>query len=633
MASTDLLFELPPLDGSPVNLLFGETADPPEDPDAHVSGHIALPLSLVVGGQVHPAVRAAGTISITVVLQVGGEVEYDTNTNRPLVNKTATSYQDGAASPQQVGTGFQDGEDYFGGFANRYQDATALPTDLSEQYQDANHVWQRIVGRYQEADGLQASTAGHYQDAMRVWRGIVGRYQNADRLHNGAKQRYQDTDRGVRKSTAGRFQDARRHSMPYWSGNRLGAPRWARAGRTRYQDAMSPPPGIWIKPGPPEPGDACYSPNPHLLFEHPWIAGDTNLLFICDKHDPGPEPEPGVVVPVKKVYLVVNSAILIRVSDGKVIPTSAMSMSLDVDSWTWSFSASTPVSAYADVAWQAGEPVEVQATVNGTDFRFLVENIGRDRTFVKDALRISGRGRSALLDTPYSPVLTLFEENGLTSQQLAEWVLTDNGISLGWDVDWNITPWFVPGGVFSHQGSYMGGVTRIAESAGAYIQPHNTADTIHVLARYPSAPWEWASVSPDFELPSAVVQTEGTEWVRKPYYNRVYVRGESVGVNGRVTRNGSAGDMLAQEVVDPLITHVDAARQRGIAILSDVGRITNINLRLPVLSETGVIKPGKFVRYKDNGVNRIGITRSVQVDVRLPAIWQTIGIEHHEEPV
>ena len=85
--------------------------------------------------------------------------------------------------------------------------------------------------------------------------------------------------------------------------------------------------------------------------------------------------------------------------------------------------------------------------------------------------------------------------------------------------------------------------------------------------------------------------------------------------------------------MDPLITQAVAARQRGLAVLSDTGRIATVGLRLPVLAETGVIAPGSFVKYVDDGIERIGLTRSVQVEVGLPSIWQTLGVETHVEPV
>ena len=48
------------------------------------------------------------------------------------------------------------------------------------------------------------------------------------------------------------------------------------------------------------------------------------------------------------------------------------------------------------------------------------------------------------------------------------------------------------------------------------------------------------------------VARESLRWLEKPAYNRVFVSGQDVGVLGQVTRAGTAGDVLAPMVVDPL---------------------------------------------------------------------------------
>ena len=98
---------------------------------------------------------------------------------------------------------------------------------------------------------------------------------------------------------------------------------------------------------------------------------------------------------------------------------------------------------------------------------------------------------------------------------------------------------------------------------------------------------------------------------------------------GQVTRAGSAGDLLAPMVTDPLITTAAAARQRGISILSDTGRQQEIGLRLPVLPTTGIIRPGAFVQYEDAGQIRLGLVRSTSVEVGLPEVFQSLGVECH----
>ena len=106
--------------------------------------------------------------------------------------------------------------------------------------------------------------------------------------------------------------------------------------------------------------------------------------------------------------------------------------------------------------------------------------------------------------------------------------------------------------------------------------------------------------------------------------------GQERGVLGQITRTGTAGDLVAPMVTDPLITTADAARQRGLSVLGDTGRQAIVSLSLPVLPETGVIAPGKFVRYTDNGVTRIGLSRSVSVEASGPgALRQSIVLETH----
>ena len=371
---------------------------------------------------------------------------------------------------------------------------------------------------------------------------------------------------------------------------------------------------------------------------HPWTKFSRSVdpgWMVVIPLDPDDPDVPGalVVVPVQRVYIVINSASLVRVDGGIQIPMLAMSMSLDVDSWTWTASASLPGRALDAVAPDSsGTPVEVEATINGVPYRFLVETINRDRTFNQSALKIGMRGKTALLDAPYAMTQSFGNTGPRTMAQLAEDVLTVNGVAMGWAVNWTPEAWTVPTGAFSHQGTYIGALNALAGASGAYVQPHRTLQELSVLSRYPTAPWDWPGASPDFELPSAVTVQEGIEWVNRPNYNRVFVSGVSQGVLGQVTRLPTAGDIVAPMVTDALITDAVAVRLRGLPVLADTGRIAKVSLKLPVLPATGIIEPGKMVRYVDGAVTRIGICRSVAVSLGANAVdlRQTITVETHE---
>ena len=634
MASTDLLFsQLPNPPGGPVEIVFGDddTGPPPGAVELLASGTITGLRGHIVA-RVVVKLRAAGAIT-----GLRGRIGalYDVNVERPVASTARTGWQE--AQPLRVSTQV------------RYEQARPVHAPVQVAWQNGRSLGSVHQSRWQQAQPLQALVRQQMQQAQPVGSApTLQRFEDAARLRTVVLQRMQQALPVAAPPTAQRFEDATRlrHLVrsSFEQGQRLQAGVRDGFGRAmplsrviavRYEEARKPSPGI-SRPVQPPAVDPCYVPSlpTHLVFDE--LADSSqpvNLVFVCERHGPGPQPVETIVVPVRRVYVVINEARLRRVDGDIQIPTFTMSMSLDADSWTWSFSASVPGYALADVEPEDGAPVAVQATINGTAYRFIVESISRERTFGRSDLRIGGRGRAAVLDAPYAPIMSFSNEFNRTAQQIMNDILVDNGVPLGWDVEWNPDDWNVPAGVFNHQGSYISALNQVAGSISAYLQPHNTDEVLRVLSRYPVAPWDWAGVTPDFELPAAVMSRESIEWRDKARYNRVYVMGQQAGVNGRVTRAGTAGDYLAPSVVDPLITQAVAARQRGLAVLSDTGRIATVGLRLPVLAETGIIKPGNFVRYTDGGTERIGITRSVQVEVGLPAIWQTLGVETHVEPV
>lgn len=367
---------------------------------------------------------------------------------------------------------------------------------------------------------------------------------------------------------------------------------------------------------PPDP-DPCYESSPDLVFSG-LAAVDGNLVFRCDYATPD-GPTATVVVPIRSAYIVINSISLTLLVGGAQLPVRQLSMAIDADSWTWRWSAVLSGSALGMI--DTGGPVEVVATINGTAYRLVIEQISRSRAFARDEVNVSGRGRNSILD-----VLSV-DHGNVAARTAAQ--LMDDAILPGWTVDFGMDDWLVPAGAWSHQGTPMSAIRTIAAAAGGYIQPHRTNTVVRVLPKYAVAPWDWGTVVPDFELPASVTRREGIEWVSRPDYNRVFVSGVRDGILGQVTRTGSAGDILAQMVTDPLITAVEAARQRGLSILGDTGRQALLSLSLPVLPETGVIEPGKFVRYVDGATTRIGIVRSTTLQGAMPSLSQTIGVETH----
>lgn len=644
MVDTALLFERPPTQNT--NLVFGENVVAARVditilgalPGLTANIRLFPPVEIGISGTLpvlSAAIAVRPALPVVVVgtlpqLSLLAQMSYHTNTQRPTVSRVndtaqiAVPAEFGNTQQQQhalqTGTatqvGFSEADIHVAGNTSGFAAGSAVPNNISSNFSDA--VQTRDNG-----------TTGKMQDGDRQWLKFFSQFQEADRIAAARLGgRFQD---GIRTRTDRQvhlFQEAARLLEQGYTGHAGAAASTPIFRGGVFQDARVPPIGVTLIP---------------VVPVTPPISWDTSLLFACPPlsypalifgalqcYIDIPVPEGLVVVPVQRVYIVINNASLRRVDGNIHLPTFGMSLSLDVDSWTWGFNASLPDSTLSSLepAFN-GAPVEVEAMVNGVPYRALVESITRNRSFGKSSISVQGRGKTALLDVPYSPVSNFTNIQERTAQQIMGDVLSVNGVPMPWTVNWGLTDWMVPTGVFSHQGSYIGALTAIAGAAGGYLQPHASNQSISVMARYPSTPWTWNTVTPDFELPSSVTTTEGIAWVEKARYNRVFVSGAQQGVLGQITRAGTAGDLVAPMVTDSLITHADAARQRGLSVLANTGRQANVSLKLPVLAETGIITPGKFVRYVDGGTTRVGIVRSVGVDIASPEIFQTLGIETH----
>ena len=329
-----------------------------------------------------------------------------------------------------------------------------------------------------------------------------------------------------------------------------------------WNRARQPQPGRSVRPGDTIDDHECYEPDPSLRFSAVW-DGSANLLFVCPRPDTGTGT---VVVPIRRVYMVFNEFSLVRWPDGTPIPATGLSMTLDADSWAWSFQATVQGVALPLLESTDGSPVTLRATINGSPFHWLAQSISRSRSFAQSTLNVSGRSVLSTLDAPNSPAIDYLQTEALTVHQLIDDVLSYNGVTLGVPVEFDLDDWLVPAKTFSHSGTYISAVAALAAAGGGYVQPHDTDLALRVRHRYPFMPRDWATlVTPDFILPSAVTTREGIEWSSRPNFNRIFLDGLHL---AQITASGTAGDLPAPGIVEPLLTAPAGWLQRGRAELA-----------------------------------------------------------------
>ena len=159
-------------------------------------------------------------------------------------------------------------------------------------------------------------------------------------------------------------------------------------------------------------------------------------------------------------------------------------------------------------------------------------------------------------------------------------------------------------------------------------------DIIHVLAHYPLPSWEWASQTPNIELPMSLITSRSRGRVNKPAYNGVTVYGENDnGIGALIKRTGTSGGYQPSMITSDLITDQDAAISRGKMILSDTGDIGNIDISMPLHQDIGLLLPSTLVGVND-GESWIGMVRGTTITGRLSSnraleIDQSIDVERH----
>lgn len=325
-------------------------------------------------------------------------------------------------------------------------------------------------------------------------------------------------------------------------------------------------------------------------------------------------------------YNLVSTCTVIDLRDGQPVPVDSVSFNTDEDALFWALSLAGGQALYDKL--KAGvQPATVAVTLNGEEWRFVIEDVPRQRRHGEATVRASGRSLTCLAGAPYE-----FEQNwSLAGDTTALQLAAAANVNTGLAIEWGLIDWPIPDGVFSHAGTPLSVVKRVADAVGAMIQSDPKDFTVRVVPRYDLLPNEWPTVAPDAQLAEAALESEGYENTNKPAYDGVYVLGQQGGAAAFVRLAGTSGANLKPMVTDALLTDLVACQQRGMAELGRSGEQQRHTLTLPVYSGTGephVLRVGKIVKVMEP-TPWWGMVRSVAVQAQFGEASQTVTVERH----
>lgn len=614
------------------------------------AGHLQRGVMLM-GAAATAAPRAAGLLGKAVIL-TGAAVTLTPITQGQIREIRSLTGDATTVTPSLAGTAKYD-VNLLSAFTatldQRWQDGIRSSLASTSLWQPAQRQDADGLGRWKDALLAQASNTGQWTAAFLQTVAPKSTWMEAALWLDAQRTIWQQAARVARPSPA-HWQD----SLPQATSARSGfqvrlplmAPQWQEVwqpGRLEVRDWRDPFQNgtlavqfaieVWQPGGYPWNARRPGPPLPPPPLPPDW---GTNLRLIC--------PLPGTMlrlgrtaciliaereIPLQRTYMSTNSAALVRWPDLTPLPCTAITVETDFESWCWALSATL---AGPD-AWALVQPdplaCQVQATINGQTWRFLLDVPSTQRSFNSDRVSLKGRSRSAWLQAPYASQQDFSVAVPREMQQLADAALENTG----WSVEWQLDNWVVPAGLWTQYSTPIDVLLRLvaATDDGIYTQP--TAQIITLQKRWPVAAWLLDAETTDLLIPEAAVISLSQAPVYTQPLNGVYVSGTTAGALALVKIAGTDGALQpAEPLAEALLcdTAGVAARRRGLNALSDSGAGWEMDAEVLFTPEVGLVKPGMIVSIA--GLK--GISRSCRISAQWSgdglSVRQNIGLERRE---
>ncbi|MFB2800469.1 hypothetical protein [Shewanella seohaensis] len=292
---------------------------------------------------------------------------------------------------------------------------------------------------------------------------------------------------------------------------------------------------------------------------------------------------------IRRYYLMQPTVTCVRVSDS--LPIVISNVSISHSRGQWARAVSLEFSSRIDAERAHNELLLI--TINGYEFYAMAEQPSVSKVFGSATYNSTGRSGVAELAAPYKLPLSY---TNATARSFAG-LLGDLLQNTGWTVELNGIPDFtIPAGAFSvGNKTPIEAVAEAVGQLGCMVLTDDATKKLTIVPRWPTAPWAMATAVPDIALHDAVITSYSDSVSRNPLCNVVWLRGEQQGIDAKVKRTGSAGNIPAADIIAQLIVDNQAARVAGTNALAETGDKLSVNLSMPVMADLPPVTPGMLV--------------------------------------
>ncbi|MEJ6521072.1 hypothetical protein PQI64_15050 [Shewanella bicestrii] len=292
---------------------------------------------------------------------------------------------------------------------------------------------------------------------------------------------------------------------------------------------------------------------------------------------------------IRRYYLMQPTVTCVRVSDS--LPIVISNVSISHSRGQWARAVSLEFSSRIDA--ERGHNELLLITINGYEFYAMAEQPSVSKVFGSATYNSTGRSRVAELAAPYKLPLSY---TNATARSFAG-LLGDLLQNTGWTVELNGIPDFtIPAGAFSvGNKTPIEAVAEAVGQLGCMVLTDDATKKLTIVPRWPTAPWAMATAVPDIALHDAVITSYSDSVSRNSVCNVVWLRGEQQGIDAKVKRAGSAGNIPAADIIAQLIVDNQAARVAGTNALAETGDKLTVNIAMPVMADLPPVTPGMLV--------------------------------------